>query len=114
MSELTEKHCVPCEGGAEPLKEDQVASLMAQIDAGWQALAEPSRIEKTFEFSGYARTIAFANAVAWLATAEGHHPELIVNYGSCKVSWWTHAVGGLSDNDFICAAKVDQLAAMSR
>ena len=74
---------------------------------------EEQLIARRFAFPAYSRTLGFANAVAWIAITEGHHPELVVNYGTCDVKWSTHAVNGLSDNDFICAAKVDRLAADS-
>ena len=68
-------------------------------------------VSRRFSFPAYSRTVAFANAVAWIAIVEGHHPVLTVSYGDCVVSYTTHAIGGLSDNDFICAAKIDRLAA---
>lgn len=111
MTALTERRCVPCEGGVEPLTLVQARKLLAEIDAGWSLRPDGSGIERAFTFPVFSRTIAFVNAVAWVATVEGHHPELVVNYGSCVVRYTTNAIGGLSDNDFICAAKIDRLAA---
>ncbi len=111
MTDLTERRCVPCEGGVEPLPRARAEELLQQVDAGWQLAADGNSIERTFSFPAFSRTIAFVNAVAWVATVEGHHPELLVNYGSCVVRYTTNAINGLSDNDFICAAKIDQLAA---
>ena len=92
-----------------PLGEDQVAKLRDGIHADWQLSADGLEISRTFEFPAYSRTLGFANAAAWIAIAEGHHPVLTVSYGSCTVAYTTHAVNGLTDNDFICAAKTDLL-----
>jgi len=108
---LADKHCKPCEGGVEPLKADEVEALMAALHDDWQLGDDGLEIARHFKFPAYSRTLGFANAVAWVAIVEGHHPVLTISYGSCGVSWTTHAIGGLSDNDFICAAKVDRLAA---
>ena len=111
MSEdLASKHCRPCEGGVEPLRPDQVESLLQALHDDWTVSDDGREIARRFEFKAYSRTLGFANAVAWIAITEGHHPELVVNYGTCDVKWSTHAINGLSDNDFICAAKTDQLA----
>lgn len=82
---------------------------MKALHADWSVSDDGREISRSFSFPAYSRTLGFANAVAWIAIQEGHHPELVVNYGSCEVRWSTHAIDGLSDNDFICAAKVDQL-----
>ena len=86
---------------------------MQALDPAWILSEDGLKISRRFLFPSYNRTLGFANAVAWIAISEGHHPVLTVSYGSCDVSWTTHAIGGLSDNDFICAAKVDRLAADS-
>jgi 4a-hydroxytetrahydrobiopterin dehydratase len=109
--DLADKHCKPCEGGVEPLSTDQVESLLDALHDDWVLSKDGLEISRHFKFPAYSRTLGFANAVAWIAIVEGHHPVLTVSYGSCDVSWTTHAIGGLSDNDFICAAKVDRLAA---
>jgi 4a-hydroxytetrahydrobiopterin dehydratase len=108
---LTERRCEPCEGGVAPLARTQAEALLAEIDGNWSLQDDGRTIERRFTFPAFSRTIAFVNAVAWVATVEGHHPELLVNYGSCTVRYTTTAIGGLSDNDFICAAKIDRLAA---
>ena len=95
----------------DPLQPEQVAELMKGLHADWSLGDDGSEISRSFSFPAYSRTLAFANAVAWVAIVEGHHPVLTVSYGDCVVSWTTHAIDGLSDNDFICAAKVDRLAA---
>ena len=108
---LADKHCKPCEGGVKPLAPGQAAELMKGLHADWSLSDDGKEITRRFSFPTYSRTIAFANAIAWIATVEGHHPVLTVGYGDCVVSYTTHAIDGLSDNDFICAAKIDRLAA---
>ncbi len=107
--ELAIRRCKPCEGGAEPLAADAIEQLLGAIHDDWTLSADRLEISRSFEFPAYSRTLGFANAVAWIAIAEGHHPVLTVSYGSCDVSYTTHAVNGLTDNDFICAAKIDRL-----
>ncbi len=104
--DLASKTCKPCEGGVPPLSQDQAAKLLKQLD-GW--VQYERIIGKTYEFKNYYQTIAFVNGVAWISHREDHHPELTVGYNKCHVEYTTHAIGGLSDNDFICAAKVDAL-----
>jgi len=106
MNELARKKCLPCEGGVAPLTQAQVGPLLKGLD-GWAL--EGNAIAKTYRFADYHETMAFVNATAWISHREGHHPDLAVGYNQCRVSYWTHAVGGLSENDFICAAKVDAL-----
>ena len=103
---LTVKQCKPCEGGMASLSDSEADSLMRQLD-GWQR--HDQLLQKIFPFKNYYLTIAFVNAVAWLSHREDHHPELTVGYNSCRVEYTTHAINGLSENDFICAAKVDSL-----
>ena len=106
VCDLTDKHCKPCEGGVPPLTEKEARELLKQLD-GWELNGKI--ITKTFAFKNYYQTIAFVNAVAWMTHREDHHPDMTVGYNKCRVEYTTHAVGGLSDNDFICAAKVDAL-----
>jgi 4a-hydroxytetrahydrobiopterin dehydratase len=110
---LADRRCEPCEGGVEPLRTDQSADLLKALHSDWSLSDDGLEISRTFEFPAYSRSLGFANAVAWIAIVEGHHPVLTVSYGSCSVSYTTHAINGLSDNDFICAAKIDRLAASS-
>jgi len=104
--ELSDRRCRPCEGGVPPLSAGEAASLLQTLD-GW-SLAD-GRIGKTFRFRNHHETMAFVNAVAWISHREDHHPELTVGYADCQVRYWTHAIGGLSENDFICAAKIERL-----
>lgn len=108
-NDLTKRKCRPCEGDVEPLTREQAEKLLEALHPDWQLSEDALEISRTFEFPAYSRTLGFANAAAWIAISEGHHPELVVNYGSCKVSYSTHSINGLSDNDFICAAKTDRL-----
>ena len=107
--DLFRKHCRPCEGGVEPLTREQSELLLQALHSDWSMSDDGNHIARTLAFADYGRTLSFANAVAWIATCEDHHPVLTVSYGSCRISYTTHAIGGLSDNDFICAAKIDRL-----
>ena len=106
MNDLARKKCKPCEGGVAPLGEEQVRPMLKGLP-GWER--EGKGIARTFKFANYFETMAFVNAAAWVSHREDHHPDLLVKWGECRVSYWTHAIGGLSENDFICAAKLDAL-----
>ena len=106
MNELARKRCKPCEGGVAPLTPDQVRPMLKGLD-GWSA--EGKGIARTYRFKNYHETMAFVNAAAWVSHREDHHPDLEVGYGQCRVFYVTHAIDGLSENDFICAAKLDAL-----
>lgn len=95
-----------CSAAPQALNQEQIRTLLSQLD-GWTQ--QNSTIGKTFEFKNYYQTISFVNAIAWVANREDHHPELGVGYNKCKVEFSTHSVNGLSENDFICAAKIDAL-----
>jgi 4a-hydroxytetrahydrobiopterin dehydratase len=102
---LSEEHCRP---GAPRLAEEELRALLAELP-GWSHIGD--RIAKTWRFANYRETIAFVNAVAWIAEREDHHPDLSVHYNRCVVSWSTHDAGGVTRNDAICAARVDRLSA---
>lgn len=106
---LTERRCVPCEGGATPLSPAQCAEMMQNLRSEWQLKADSKQIAATFEFKNYFRTLAFVNAAAYIAISEDHHPDIAFGYKTCTITFWTHNIDGLSENDFICAAKVDAL-----
>lgn len=106
VCELGNKNCKPCEGGVPPLTQAEAKELLKQLE-GW-TLGEKT-LTKTFEFKNYYQVMAFVNAVAWMTHREDHHPDMSVGYNQCRVEYSTHAIGGLSENDFICAAKVDAL-----
>ena len=104
--DLSTKHCKPCEGGIDPMSETEVASALKTLP-GWEL--QNGQIVRTFKFKDYHETMAFVNASAWISHTENHHPDLEVGYSHCKVAYSTHAIKGLSENDFICAAKVNLL-----
>ena len=106
MSELTAKHCKPCEGGTSPMTPEEADALLETLD-GWNRAG--NEIQKTYTFKNYYETMAFVNASAYVSHQEDHHPDLLVGYKTCVVTYTTHAIGGLSENDFICAAKLNAL-----
>lgn len=109
MSELTSKKCVPCEGGIDPLTREQAESLMKQLQPEWKLSEDAKSLHREWMFRNFYHTMSFVNAVAHIANAEDHHPDLEVGWGYCRMKYSTHAIDGLSENDFICAAKVDAL-----
>jgi 4a-hydroxytetrahydrobiopterin dehydratase len=108
MSSLTEQHCKPCDGGVQPLSPAEAERHMQQLD-GWQLSADAKLINRGFKFKNFYHTMSFVNAVAYIANREDHHPDLQVGYDYCRIEYSTHAIKGLSINDFICAAKIDAL-----
>ncbi len=108
MTELVSKTCKPCEGGTKPLT-PQAAQALLQQTPGWEINEGGDEIARTYEFKNYYQTMAFVNALAWVAHREDHHPDIEVGYKRCRVRFSTHAIGGLSENDFICAAKFNAL-----
>ena len=104
--DLLSKYSKPMKPGTPALDKAEVQTRIKSL-AGW--IAGDGRISKTYKFEDYYETIAFVNVVAWLANKEDHHPDLEVGYNRCRVRYSTHSVGGLSENDFICAAKIDEL-----
>lgn len=110
MTDLAGKQCMPCEGGVQPLDRSEAERLKKKnLAPGWEVSGDGKEIRKDFKFKGYYKTMAFVNAVAWIANAQGHHPDLEVGYNHCLVRYTTHAIDGLSENDFICAMKIDAL-----
>ena len=109
VADLASAKCKPCEGGVAPLKDSEIRNLLAQLD-GWEHAG--GRIVKTYAFKDHYQAMAFSNAVAWISHREDHHPDLTVGYNQCRVEYVTHAISGLSQNDFICAAKLDKLFAL--
>ena len=108
MSELTARHCKPCEGGVPAMSESDARELLQQIPE-WTIAEGGKAIRREFKFKNFHRTMEFVNALAWIAHQEDHHPDLEVGYNRCAVRFSTHAIDGLSENDFICAAKIDSL-----
>lgn len=108
MADLKEQRCKPCEGGVAPLDRRAAENYLRQIP-GWALNPDGTEISRSFSFKNYYETMAFANAVAWVAHREDHHPDMELSYKRCFVRYSTHAVKGLSTNDFICAAKVNDV-----
>lgn len=112
MTKLINKHCVPCDANTAPLALDKLHKLIEQLD-GWRFNDVETHVTKFFKFPNFYKTMAFVNAVAWIAHNENHHPSLDVGYEHVRVTYSTHAAKGLTENDFICAAKVDELFIIS-
>jgi 4a-hydroxytetrahydrobiopterin dehydratase len=106
MSDLAQQKCKPCEGGVAPLTAAEITILLKRVN-GWTSAN--GVLTRTYEFRNYHETMAFVNATAWISHRENHHPDLTVGYKQCRVDYITHAIGCLSENDFICAAKIDAL-----
>jgi 4a-hydroxytetrahydrobiopterin dehydratase len=107
MSELATRKCKPCEGGMPALTPTEAAQLLTQISSAWTMTENAQAIRREFRFRDFYRTMSFVNALAHLANIEDHHPDLQIGYNYCRVTYTTHAMGGLSENDFVCAAKAD-------
>lgn len=108
MTELHKIRCVGCEGGIPALTRDEINNLLPKIK-NWQVSQDSKFISKRYSFKNFYETMAFVNAIAWIANQENHHPDMEVGYNYCNVKFTTHAVDGLTQNDFICAAKIDLL-----
>jgi len=106
--DFTKKRCVPCEGGTPRMAPAAVDQAIGSLD-GWTSREEKTRIQKQYRFGDFVEAMRFVNALAGLAESEGHHPDFAVHWNTVDVTLWTHAVGGLSENDFIVAAKLDVL-----
>jgi len=108
MSELAEKECIPCKGGIPPLKGQALAELLKKLGNNWEVINE-HHLEKEFTFKNFREALAFTNKVGELAEAQGHHPDIYLAWGRVKITIWTHKIDGLTESDFIMAAKIDQL-----
>ncbi|HRH79873.1 MAG TPA: 4a-hydroxytetrahydrobiopterin dehydratase [Thiobacillaceae bacterium] len=104
--DLSKGKCKPCEGGVPPLSESEIAGLMPQVP-DWRVA--DGKLRRDFKFPDHYVTMTFVNAIAWISHRQGHHPDLAVGYNSCRVEYITHAINGLSESDFICAAKINAL-----
>ncbi len=107
MNELANRDCVPCRGGVPPLAGEQVAKLLLQLE-GWEVVNE-HHLRKEYKFADFKATQTFVNAVGDLAEAQWHHPDICFGWGRAEVTIWTHKIDGLTESDFILAAKIDQL-----
>ncbi len=108
---LSERSCVPCEGGVPPIPAEEARAMMGALHPDWQLNETASEIRRKMVFKGFAAPLSHANLAAWLAEREGHHPDINFGWGYVELVFTTHAIGGLSENDFICAAKWDRLLA---
>ena len=109
MKALAEKKCAPCEGGVKPLTPAKAKLLTKKLHKDWKLAQDSKSLTRSLTFKDFYRTMSFVNAAAYIANSEDHHPDLEVGYDYCRITYSTHAIGGLSVNDFICAAKLDRL-----
>ncbi len=108
MNNLAKKKCVPCEGGVPKLKNGEIKKLMKELETGWKAVNN-HHLERQYKFPDFAKAFAFVKKIAKVAEQEDHHPNIEFTWGFLKLRIWTHAIDGLSENDFILAAKIDKL-----
>jgi len=101
---------VPCEGGVPALTAAEAAQLKRELHGDWTLASDSRSLARSLKFKDFYRTMSFVNALAHIANVEDHHPDLEIGYGYCRIAYSTHAIGGLSQNDFICAAKIDRIA----
>jgi 4a-hydroxytetrahydrobiopterin dehydratase len=109
MAKLALRHCTPIKKGTKPISVSIARSLIKQLNSGWSFNGEAQELEQEFHFKNFHETMSFVNAVAWIANTEDHHPDFEMGYNRCKIKLTTHVAGGLTVNDFICAAKIDAL-----
>jgi 4a-hydroxytetrahydrobiopterin dehydratase len=109
LKDLSARKCVPCEGGVPPLSAAKAKLLARHLHKDWRIGKDAKCLTRSLKFKDFYRTMSFVNALAHIANTEDHHPDLRVGYGYCDVSFTTHSIDGLSENDFICAAKLDRL-----
>ena len=108
MSALADKQCVPCNGGVPPLKGQELERLARELDGGWQVVEE-RQLEKEYRFKDFREALDFTNSIGELAEAQGHHPDIYLAWGKVKLTIWTHKINGLTESDFVLAAKADKL-----
>ena len=106
--DLTQQKCVPCEGGVKPFDTSEIQLYQSYLKTTWE-INDNKKIEKKFTFKGFKDAIAFVNKVAEIAESEGHHPDMEISYNVVEIEIWTHAIGGLSVNDFILARKIESI-----
>lgn len=106
-ADLSKRHCTACEGGSSPLTREEIDTLKRQLK-GWKLL-DDKKIEKEWKFKDFKQALHFTNQIGEIAEAEGHHPDIFLAWGQVKVTLWTHAINGLSENDFILASQIDKI-----
>ncbi len=107
MSDLTPKSCQACESGTPPLSEQDQATLKAKLNPAWEINTESQILTRTFKFQAFAKAVYTANLAAYISDSEGHHADVSFGWGYCTITYTSHELGRLSENDFICAAKLD-------
>ncbi len=108
MTDLANKKCIPCSVGAPTLMEDEIMELMESLKEGWEVI-DNKKLKKSFKFKDFKEALDFTNKVGHLAEEEGHHPNILLSWGRVVIELWTHKIGGLHENDFILAAKIDKI-----
>lgn len=108
MSDLASRSCVPCKGGVPPLRGEALGALLAQLGGGWR-VQDGHHLEKEFRFKNFAEALAFVNRVGAMADEQGHHPDVYLAWGRVRLQIWTHKIDGLTESDFVWAAKADRL-----
>ena len=109
MSELAQKECVPCKGGVPPLQGAELAKLGTELGGGWRVLNE-HHLEREYKFDNFRKALDFTNKIGELAEQQNHHPDFYLAWGKVKLTLWTHKIDGLTESDFVFAAKVNQIA----
>ena len=111
MPTLENGKCVPCKGGVPTLSDSEINKFSSQLQKGWQVMEKDGikRLEKSFKFNDFAGALAFTNRIGKEAEIQGHHPDILTQWGRTTVIWWTHKINGLHKNDFIMASKTDEL-----
>ena len=107
MNDLASRQCVPCRGGVPPMEADEIGKLLKQVD-GWAAV-EDHHLKKIYQFKNFREALDFVNRVGSLAEEQGHHPDICFGWGKVEISIWTHKINGLTESDFVLAAKIDRL-----
>ena len=107
MSELAERQCVPCRGGMPPMKGDEITEMSSQLP-DWQVVNE-HHLQRAYRFKDFRETLDFVNRVGALAEEQGHHPDICFGWGKADITIWTHKIDGLTESDFVLAAKIDKL-----
>lgn len=108
MSDLLSKKCIPCSIGAIPLNAEEIVNFIKNLDESWKVIGD-KQLERTFKFKDFKEALEFTNKVGAIAEAEGHHPDICLSWGKVIITLWTHKIKGLHENDFIMAAKIDEL-----
>ena len=107
-TELSNKKCLPCEGGVDPINKDEALRFIAKLDRDWKLSKDNKSISRDFKFKNHYEVMSAVNLMAWISHKEDHHPEIVFGYSTLSVKFFTYAIDGLSENDFICAAKIDK------